>query len=187
MVAGPAEQLRKLKAKYSGLYDDQIVTNPEGGQNLMAKRRDENGKEITYFYSTSPGVCNAYQQAMLTTHTPVSSRQAIEPQVMAIPAASSGLNGVYTGNGSNADLRILVENGSAALTLTGDGCVGFFEGSVKLVSGDNWRVIAPIADSPCVIDFQRAGPLSFTVEQGPGCTYYHGFRCEFTGHVTKSQ
>lgn len=70
MVAGTEEQLRKLKAKYPGLYDDQITTNPAGGKNLMAKRRDENGKEITYFYSTSPEVCNAYHQDRLQTATP---------------------------------------------------------------------------------------------------------------------
>ncbi len=70
MVAGPEEQLRKLKAKYPGLYDDQIATNLEGGQNLIAKRRDEQGEEITYFYSTSPGVCNAYQQVRLQTPAP---------------------------------------------------------------------------------------------------------------------
>ncbi len=65
MVAGPEEQMRKLKAKYPGLYDDQIVTNPEGGMNLVAKRRDETGKQITYFYSTSPKACNDYQQNRL--------------------------------------------------------------------------------------------------------------------------
>ncbi|MBP6733692.1 MAG: DUF1566 domain-containing protein, partial [Chromatiaceae bacterium] len=67
VVAGPEEQLRKLKAKYPGLYDDQITTNPAGGKNLVAKRKDETGKEITYFYSTSPEVCNAYQQDRLQT------------------------------------------------------------------------------------------------------------------------
>ncbi|MCC7277031.1 MAG: DUF1566 domain-containing protein [Chromatiaceae bacterium] len=66
MVAGPEEQLQKLKTKYPGLYDAQVVTYPEGGQTLMAKRRDETGKEITYFYSTNPGICNAYQQAALS-------------------------------------------------------------------------------------------------------------------------
>ncbi len=65
MVAGPEEQMRKLKAKYPGLYDDEIVTNHEGGKNLVAKRRDETGKEITYFYSTSPKACNDYQQNRL--------------------------------------------------------------------------------------------------------------------------
>ena len=65
MVAGPEEQLRKLKAKYPGLYDYQITTNPAGGKNLVAKRRDDTGTEITYFYSTSPAACNDYQKDRL--------------------------------------------------------------------------------------------------------------------------
>ncbi len=67
MVAGPEEQLRKLKSKYPGLYDDRISANPEGGKNLVAKRKDETGKEIPYFYSTSPKVCNDYQKDRLQT------------------------------------------------------------------------------------------------------------------------
>jgi uncharacterized protein (TIGR02145 family) len=67
MVAGPEEQLRKLKAKYPGLYDYQITTNPTGGKNMVAKRRDEGGIEITYFYSTSPEICNDYQKNRLQT------------------------------------------------------------------------------------------------------------------------
>ena len=65
LVAGPEEQLNKLKGKYPDLYDYRIVANLEGGKNLVAKRRDAAGQEIAYFYSTSPAVCNHYQQARL--------------------------------------------------------------------------------------------------------------------------
>jgi hypothetical protein len=73
MVAGPEEQLKKLQGKYPDLYDYRIVANAEGGKNLVAKRRDAAGQEIAYFYSTSPAVCNHYQQARLGT-------QAISPE-----------------------------------------------------------------------------------------------------------
>lgn len=102
-------------------------------------------------------------------------------------AGTSSLNGVYTGNGDNADLRIFVENGYVAMTLVGDGCLGSMEGSVQIVSENNWRVIAVDAEMPCVLDLRRDGPLSFNVAQGPGCTSYHGARCGFSGFVTKSQ
>jgi hypothetical protein len=65
MVAGPEEQWRKLKTKYPGLYDDKILANKDGSKTLQAKRQDEAGKVITYFYSTSPAACNAYQQNRL--------------------------------------------------------------------------------------------------------------------------
>ena len=65
MVTGPEEQLRKLKAKYPGLYDEAILANPDGSKTLQAKRQDAAGKVITYFYATSPAACNAYQQKRL--------------------------------------------------------------------------------------------------------------------------
>ncbi len=74
IVASPEEQLRKLKAKYPGLYDARILTNPKGGKNLVAKRRDETGKDITYFYSTTPRVCNTYQNDRLQTPAPPGAR-----------------------------------------------------------------------------------------------------------------
>ncbi len=103
MVAGPEEQLRKLKAKYPGLYDDQIVTNPEGGKNLVAKRRDETGKEITYFYSTSPGVCNTYQQDRLQTPAPPGDRE--ETNAASPPGAAPASAG--SDNSPNARYRFL--------------------------------------------------------------------------------
>jgi hypothetical protein len=70
MVAGPEEQLRKLKAKYPGLYDGKILANPDGSKTLQAKRQDEAGKVITYFYATSPSLCNSYQKNRLDAQHP---------------------------------------------------------------------------------------------------------------------
>lgn len=62
MVAGPEEQLQKLKDKYSEIYGVIIQNNPDGSKNLVAKRKDETGKEISYFYATNPVECNEYQR-----------------------------------------------------------------------------------------------------------------------------
>ncbi len=109
MVAGPEEQLRKLKAKYPGLYDDQITTNPAGGKNLAAKRKDETGKEITYFYSTSPGACNAYQQDRLQTPAKPgdksSSNTGAPPEeTVASAGGDDSPNGRYRFVGRNQDI-----------------------------------------------------------------------------------
>ena len=92
IVAGPEEQLRKLKSKYPGLYDERISTNPVGGKNLVAKRKDETGKEITYFYSTSPGVCNDYQKGRIQTPAPQENRAGSNapPQTGAVSASAGG-------------------------------------------------------------------------------------------------
>ena len=70
MVAGPEEQLRKLQTKYPNLYDEKILANEDGSKTLQAKRQDETGKVITYFYSTSPSVCNSYQKNRLESQQP---------------------------------------------------------------------------------------------------------------------
>lgn len=62
------DQLGKLKAKYPNLYDDQIIDNPDGSRSLGAKRKDNQGNEITYFYSTSPQKCNQYQEEKRRDH-----------------------------------------------------------------------------------------------------------------------
>ncbi len=64
-VASPDEQLKKLKKKYPNLYDANLIINFDGSKNLVAKRRDEGGNVVSYFYSTSPVECNKYQKNQL--------------------------------------------------------------------------------------------------------------------------
>jgi clan AA aspartic protease (TIGR02281 family) len=67
LVAGLEKQLQKLKNKYPELYDFHIKTNNDGSKTLVAKRKDEDGNEIDYFYSTSPRACNEHQRGRLGT------------------------------------------------------------------------------------------------------------------------
>ena len=92
MVAGPEEQLRKLKAKYPGLYDEKILANPDGSKTLQAKRQDAAGKVITYFYATSPAACNAYQQQRLGAQHPGGAEEG--------PGAASSRPGAAVGAAS---------------------------------------------------------------------------------------
>ncbi|MBK8639966.1 MAG: SEL1-like repeat protein [Chromatiaceae bacterium] len=75
IVSSLEEQLRKIKTKYPALYDDKITTNGDGSRTLLAKRNDETGKVISYFYSTSPKVCNEYQKNHLGTGIPAPPAQ----------------------------------------------------------------------------------------------------------------
>ncbi|MFZ1536213.1 MAG: retropepsin-like aspartic protease [Chromatiaceae bacterium] len=173
-VSSPEEQLNKLKKKYPTLYDFKISKNKDGSKNLVAKRKDEVGNVANYFYSTNPDECSKYQERKQSISSNISTTNN-----------TSGLDGVYVGNGANADLHIFIENGVAAIDLKGQGCIGSLEGAVQVMSMNSWRVVA--TDPTCVIDMRRDGPLSFYVNQGPGCTHYHGFHCEFTGHITKNR
>ncbi|MBP6583516.1 MAG: DUF1566 domain-containing protein [Chromatiaceae bacterium] len=155
MVAGPEEQLRKLKAKYPGLYDDQITTNPAGGKNLVAKRRDETGKEITYFYSSSPGVCNTYQKDRLQTPAPPGDREetnAASPPGAAPASAGSdnSPNARYRFLGKDQDIvedtrtKLQWQRCSLGQTWTGATCAGeatkYHRGEAQRVAPTGWRL-----------------------------------------------
>ncbi len=64
-VASLEEQLDKLKVKYPNLHDEKIIKNADNSRSLIAKRNDESSKEINYFYSSSPTICNQYQEKRL--------------------------------------------------------------------------------------------------------------------------
>lgn len=64
-VASPDEQLKKLKKKYPDLYGYKITKNSDGTHTLVAKRKDESGLEVAYFYTTNPSLCNEYQAKKL--------------------------------------------------------------------------------------------------------------------------
>lgn len=74
-IASLDEQRAKLKSKYPALYADQIVKNPDGSRSLLAKRKDEQGAEVSYFYTTSPQLCTAYQSQRLKVSSPATTPQ----------------------------------------------------------------------------------------------------------------
>lgn len=69
-ISSLEEQLHKLQSKYADFYDAKIIKNADGSRSLVAKRKDEAGKEIQYFYSDSPAQCDAYQQTHLDDAIP---------------------------------------------------------------------------------------------------------------------
>jgi serine/threonine protein kinase len=63
MVPNLDEQLKKIKKKYPGLYGYKIFSNHDKSKTLIAKRLDDNGNEISYYYHTDASACNDYQQS----------------------------------------------------------------------------------------------------------------------------
>jgi tetratricopeptide (TPR) repeat protein len=129
MVAGPEAQLRKLKAKYTDLYDDKILKNEDGSKTLSAKRKDESGKIISYFYSTSPAICNDYQKrrpdlAVTSVSTPPLSTMA-ESTATALHRRL-GDRYLDQGDGTATDTMtgLMWQRCSAGQTWSGETCVG---------------------------------------------------------------
>lgn len=98
-IASLEEQLGKIKVKYPNLYDEKILKSADGSRSLIAKRKDEQGKEVKYFYSSSPRICNEYQQQRLQLKA-----QSAPTVPSSLPASTdsqtlvqSVLNKVYSG------------------------------------------------------------------------------------------
>ena len=173
MVADPEEQLRKLKAKYSGLYDDQILTNPEGGKNLVAKRRDDTGKVITYFYSTSPGVCNTYQQVRLQTPASPEDRPGANattsPGRSIASAGSESPNERYRFLGKDHNIvedtrtKLQWQRCSMGQTWNGNNCVGkaisYQWGEAQQAGRLGWRL--PTKDELASLIYCSSGEPSY--------------------------
>lgn len=111
-VASLEEQLGKIKVKYPNFYDEQLSNNADGSRSLIAKRKDEQGKEIKYFYSSSPTLCNQYQQQRLSL-----TAQSTPPKSASSPAsttsqtiAQSVLNKVYSGYDKKHQCWLVVDN-----------------------------------------------------------------------------
>jgi TPR repeat protein/DNA polymerase III epsilon subunit-like protein len=107
LVEGPEEQLKKLRKKYPDLYDFAISVIHDGSKTLVAKRKDNSGKVIDYFYSTSPSVCNEYQENRLaTSSSPADSTDSVDDE-----------NYAYSQEDSEDDFKaweVKAENGDEA-------------------------------------------------------------------------
>jgi hypothetical protein len=103
--------------------------------------------------------------------------QLIDADVTAQSAASAGLlDGTYSGIGER--LRVVIENDKAEVTYRAIGCIGHFEADV-VVDNNEIEFVGP----DCTISITKFGPDEFYMDQGLGCTVYHGAACDFNGHV----
>lgn len=184
LVAGPEEQLRKLKNKYPGLYQDKISTNPDGSKNLVAKRQDESGKEIDYFYSTSPEVCNDYQQDRLQTQTAPGdergSNAASLPGGASAPTVGASPNERYRFVGKDQgiveDIRTKLQWQRCSLgqTWTGATCSGeakrYEWDKAMRIAPAGWRL--PTKDELASLVYCSSGEPAYWKKPGyGGCQY----------------
>ncbi|QFU09859.1 hypothetical protein PARPLA_00578 [Rhodobacteraceae bacterium THAF1] len=98
----------------------------------------------------------------------------------------NSLDGSYSGNGDNASLSMFVQGQNANLILKGRGCLGEIQGRVDELSNGNWTVSTAEFGQSCKVTMKQDGPLSYIVDQGPGCSSFHGAACGFSGYVRKT-
>lgn len=88
--------------------------------------------------------------------------------------AQGGLQGRYSGNG----LEVTFRKEQAEITYAGHLCIGHMEGHVEKRSTSLF-----IVAENCEISLSLGDDGGLDLEQGPGCTAYHGARCNLSGLV----
>jgi hypothetical protein len=103
----------------------------------------------------------------------------------ALPVSGAELQGSYRGVFN--DVTLDVTGGTAAVGVTSGACVGYLEGPVTAVSETRWEILGSVAEAPCTLSIDATGEGRLEMNEGPGCTYYHGAICELSGILEKAQ
>jgi hypothetical protein len=93
-------------------------------------------------------------------------------------------SGEYRGFGDGAEMSMTITGKEFSLSIAASGCVGFAEG-LHHSNGDKiW--VAQMTDGmeACEIIVTDGGD-HYLIEEGIGCTYFHGVSCGFSGQVSK--
>jgi len=109
----------------------------------------------------------------------VPNGETVEPrgQERRQPDGSLLAEGTYSSGG----LTVVIDGGLVGITITEQGCIGAFDGEMREQEG----MISFVGDG-CSIGVTKLGPFDFSMDQGPGCTYYHGAACDLSGYVRRS-
>ncbi len=92
--------------------------------------------------------------------------------------------GEYRGFGDGAEMSMTVTGNEFSLSIGATGCVGFAEGLHRSKGDKVW--VAQVTDGmeACEITVTDARD-HYLIEEGEGCTYFHGVSCGFSGQVSK--
>jgi len=88
--------------------------------------------------------------------------------------AQSGLQGRYSGSG----LEVTFRKDQAEITYAGHLCIGHLEGHVEKRSTGLF-----ILAENCEISLSLRDDGGLDLDQGPGCSWYHGAYCNLSGSV----
>jgi hypothetical protein len=180
MVESPEDQLKRLKVKYPGIYNDSIVTNPDGTRTILAYRKDSSGKEIPYFYSTSPVVCSDYQRRRVSNLSPERILTSIYGKFDKklncwIYITDDGrfcfkidkTDEITTKNGKRryilATANLIDEQGEPGGSHPSAGLIGAFvveeqDGNINLIAGDKGILMGAWGAAPTNWNFIKLGP-----------------------------
>ena len=89
-------------------------------------------------------------------------------------SSASIIDGTYR----NGGLSVVIKGELVGVTVSEPGCLGQFDAMMREESD---RI--SFVGEGCTIAVTKLGPFDFSMEQGPGCSSYHGAACGFSGYV----
>lgn len=104
------------------------------------------------------------------------------PQVSLSEQLDFILEGTGDSGVSEYSLLISVSGNLAKIAVKGSGCLGEMDASIARVDRRTW-LLSSIGDGDkCEIIIKEDSDGLIETIQGPGCSYYHGAVCGFSGH-----
>ncbi len=85
------------------------------------------------------------------------------------------------GTYSGGFLTVVIDYPMVGITYTGQGCIGQLDAELQEQPGS-----ISFVGEDCTIEVTKLGPFDFSLDQGPGCSYYHGAECSLSGYVRRS-
>lgn len=101
-----------------------------------------------------------------------------------VASAESIPSGKYQGFGDGAEMIMTVEGEKLRLSIAAQGCVGMAEGLHSAKDDKTWVALMTDGTEACEIGITDGGD-HYLVDEGPGCSYFHGASCGFSGQVAK--
>ncbi len=94
-------------------------------------------------------------------------------------------NGNYRGDTEfNTTVVVNIKGKRADITILANGCLGYVEG--KLARNDKGQLFLVddlYNESQCAVALIPQSATSFLTQEGPECSYHHGFSCNFDALV----
>ena len=123
------------------------------------------------------GLIGTRQSTTAAQNSGEGARQDVPQQELSAAPDFSLAEGAYSSGG----LKVVIDSGLVGITYTGQGCIGSFDAKMQEQSG---RI--SFVGVGCTIGVTKLGPFDFSMDQGPGCSYYHGSACSLSGYVRRS-
>lgn len=93
-------------------------------------------------------------------------------------------SGEYTGKGDGSDMTMTVEGEKVSIFISATGCMGNAEGLYSAKDDKTWIARMTDGTGACEITITDDG-THYLINEGEGCSYFHGASCGFSGQVAK--